>query len=243
MSDYNYRRLPRSIQARMEDLVRALKDALGEDLRSVIVHGSVARDDWREGESDIDVLVVLERSPRALLEKLTDPFAIARAAARVEPMILVESEISRAADVFPLLYDDIKRHHLVLYGSDPFADLVVDRRHLRLRVEQELRELKIRLRRAVTDAAGHKPALAGAVTRKVRQARFPLRALLALLGAECSDDLETILTKAGKRFVVDTHALLRTKEKTDEAIDALAELLDKAIHAVDTLDEGGKASA
>lgn len=241
MSDYNYRRLPRSIQARMEELVRSLEAALGSDLRSVILHGSVTRNDWREGDSDIDVIVVLARSSRAILEKLTEPFAIARAAARAEPMILVEDEIARAADVFPLLYDDIKRHHVVLFGADPFQALEVDRRHIRLRIEQELRELKIRLRRAVTDAAGHKPTLAGAVTRKVRQAKFPLRALLSLLGVDCADDLETVYTKAGKRFVVDTHVLLRSKERTEDAIDALADLLTKAVVAVDTLDEGGAA--
>jgi predicted nucleotidyltransferase len=237
MSDYNYRRLPRSIQARMEDLVRALKDSLGEDLRSVIVHGSVVRDDWHEGESDIDVIIVLKQSSRALLEKLTEPLAIARAAARAEAMILVEDEIARAADVFPLLYDDVKRHHLVLYGGDPFADLTVDRRHHRLRIAQELRDLKIRLRRAVIDAGGHKPTLAAVVTRKVRQARFPLRALLAMLGISCADDLEAILTKAGRRLRVDTHSLLRTTEKTDEAIDALAALLASAVSAVDTLED------
>jgi predicted nucleotidyltransferase len=240
MSDYHYRRLPRSIQSRTEELVQSLKTLLGEDLRSVVVHGSAARDDWHEGESDIDVIIVLRRSTRELLEKLADPLAIAHGAARVEAMILVEDEIARAADVFPLLYDDIRRNHVILYGGDPFTALVIDPRHMRLRIEQELRELKIRLRRAVADAGGHKPALAAAVTRKVRQARFPLRALLGMLGAECKDDFETVLTKAGKRFQVEVTPLLRSKERAHEAVDTLADLLTKAVRAVDTLDEEAK---
>ncbi len=241
MPDYFYKRLPRSIQARMEELCADLRDAAGAELRSVIVHGSAARGDWREGESDVDVVVVLASSSRALLERMGEPLTIARAAARVEAMLLVESEIARAADVFPLLYDDLRRHHVVLLGPDPFADLVIEPRHLRLRVEQELRDLAIRLRRAVIDAAGHKPTLTASVTRKVRQARFPLRALLTLSGEECSDDVETVFTKAGRKLHVETTSLLRTRDKTDEAVDALASLLDAAVGAIDALDEEVKA--
>jgi predicted nucleotidyltransferase len=241
MSDYFYRRLPRAIQSRTEELVMTLKETLGDDLRSFVVHGSAARDDWKEGASDIDVIVVLAKSNRDILDKIASPLAVARGAARVEAMILVEDEIARAADVFPLLYDDIRRNHAVLHGSDPFASLVVERRHIRLRIEQELRDLKIRLRRAVTEARGHQPSLAATVTRKVRQARFPLRALLGLLGAECKDDFETVITKSGKRFQVDVTPLLRSKERAHEAVDVLAELLAAAVKAVDSLEEGATA--
>lgn len=239
MSEYFYRRLPRAIQSRTEELVVTLRELLGDDLRSFVVHGSAARDDWKEGSSDIDVIIVLQRSSREILEKIASPLAIAHGAARVEAMILVEDEIARAADVFPLLYDDIRRHHVVLHGSDPFAGLVIEHKHLRLRIEQELRDLKIRLRRAVTDAAGHQASLGAAVTRKVRQARFPLRALLGLLGAECKDDFETVITKAGKRFQIDVTPLLRSRERAHEAVDVLADLLVAAVRAVDTLEDGG----
>jgi predicted nucleotidyltransferase len=238
MTDYLFRRLPRSIQGRLEELSSALEAAAGGLLRSVVVHGSAARGEWREGESDLDVIVVLERSSRDVLEKMTAPLGIARAAARVEAMVLVEAEIGRAADVFPLLYDDLRRHHVVLYGRDPFADLVIHRDHLRLRVEQELREIAIRLRRGVIDAGGHPQTLAAVVTRKVRQARFPLRALLDLMGTPCSDDLEAVLAKSGRRFQVDTTVLVKSKERPHDAIDALEELLAKAVRAVDTLDVG-----
>ena len=63
---------------------------------------------------------------------------MARASARIEVMILHRDEIPRAADVFPLLYDDVRSCHAVLHGSDPFAQLVVHDEHRRLRIEQEL---------------------------------------------------------------------------------------------------------
>ena len=56
--------------------------------------------------------------------------------ARIESMILVEGEILASTDAFPVLYDDIKRNHIVLRGADPFADLVISDRHRRLRVAQ-----------------------------------------------------------------------------------------------------------
>ena len=46
---------------------------------------------------------------------------------------MLAGEIARSADVFPLLFDDVRRCHSVLYGSDPFATLVIQKEHIRLR--------------------------------------------------------------------------------------------------------------
>src|SRR5262245_6948592 len=108
LGDYFYRKLPRRVQGRIEELVSALQKAAKDDLVSIIVHGSVARGDWREATSDVDLIVVLKKSTRDLLTAIGDPIALARAACRVETMILVEEEIPRAADVFPLFYQDIR---------------------------------------------------------------------------------------------------------------------------------------
>jgi predicted nucleotidyltransferase len=235
----NLEKLPAATRERLDDLTRALQGALGDDLVSLVVHGSAVRGGFRDRESDVDVVVVLAKAPRERLDAIANAVALARNAARIECMILVESEIGRAADVFPLFYSDIQRVHAVLAGKDPFAGLAISRQHLRLRIEQELREAQIRLRRAVTDATGDDDLVAGALHRKVRQIRAPLRALLAMRGEECEDDLAHVLEAAAKAYAVDTKPLTHVREAPAEAYATLTRLLDLAIEDVDARDRGG----
>ena len=155
-------------------------------------------------------------------------------------MILTASEIPRAADVFPLLYDDIRREHVLLAGADPFSDLAISDRHRRLRVEQELREAQIRLRRAVVDAQGSPEMLGGAVFRKLRQIRGALHALFALKGIEVADDLKSVFAQAEKTYGLDLAALFSVQEKPVRAHEAIEKLLAAAVEDVDRMDEEGK---
>jgi predicted nucleotidyltransferase len=231
-----YDTVPRSVRDHVSELARGLEALAGSALRAVIVYGSAARGEFKQGTSDVDVVVVLEKADRALLERMGEKLAVARAVARVDAMIVVADEIPRAADVFPLFYDDIRGAHVVVHGSDPFSELVVSDAHRRLRIEQELREAQIRLHLGVAEARGDRKALGVLVHKKLRQLRFPLRALLELSGVECGYGLDVVLGKAGKLLKHDTSDLLRVDAHPDRAHDALAGLLARAIDAVDRLE-------
>ncbi len=228
------------VKARLDELLHALKAGLGEDLVSVVVHGSAARGGWREGTSDVDLVVLLKQAPREKLDAIANALQVARFAARIEAMILTEDEVTRAADVFPLFYGDIVRAHEVVFGSDPFAKLQIAPHHVRLRVEQELREAQIRLRRAVTDGMGAKSALENAVTRKVRQVRSPLHALLGLKQITCDDDLASVVKKSAEVYAVDPGPLLAVEKDALAAHGALTKLLSAAIQDVDEMDTGAR---
>ncbi|WP_437534552.1 nucleotidyltransferase domain-containing protein [Sorangium sp. So ce726] len=229
-------RLPAPVQARLVELKESLGRTLGDELSCLLVYGSAARGGYRDGQSDVDLMVVLKEASRQSLDAIANALQIARYAARIEAMILTEAEIPRAADVFPLLYDDIRRCHVLLSGRDPFSALVIDGKNRRLRVEQELREAQIRLRRAVVDGMGADDALKGAVSRKVKQIRGPLHALLGLHGIEGDDHLGAVLAGAGKLLGVDVAPLQRVHEAPGAAYAALAELLARAVDDVDRLE-------
>ncbi|HTJ83074.1 MAG TPA: nucleotidyltransferase domain-containing protein, partial [Polyangiaceae bacterium] len=107
----------------------------------------------------------------------------------------------------------------------------------RLRVEQELRDASLALRRAAADSRGEPRALAAAVERVVSRIRLPLRGLLDLLGVACeSSGLDAVLIKAGKKLVAPTSRLGRPSAQPEESYDELAALLAKAVAAADTLD-------
>ena len=123
--------LPASVRERLTEFTTTLQSTLGADLVGILVHGSVARGEYRPGESDVEVIVILEKAEFDRLEAIGNAMQLARYSARIEATILDESEIAGASDVFPLLYDEIKQLHVVLTGRDPFAAVEVHDTHRR----------------------------------------------------------------------------------------------------------------
>ncbi len=234
--DAKLERLAPTTKTKLEALRDTLVLGLGDDLQALVVYGSAVRGGFVEGRSDVDLLVVLRNDDRATLEKIGGALLLARTSARIESMLLRGDELAKAADVFPLLYDDVRSQHALLHGEDPFAGLEISDAHRRLRIEQELRESRIRLRLVLSEAPQLPRLLNGAVARKVKQLRSPLHALLRLRGREVEDGIEPVMREACALYDADVKALLRFDEAPEAAYDALTFLLDAAIADVDALE-------
>jgi predicted nucleotidyltransferase len=233
--------LPPETRVPLQALTESLEKALGKNLAALVVYGSAARGGYVPEESDVDVIVVMEDTSLPHLHAVAEPLTLARYRARVEAMILKRDNLSYAADVFPLLYDDLRQRNVILSGTDVFSGLQISDTHRRLRIEQELREARIRMRRAVVDALGSEANIAGAVARKVKQIRSPLHALLCLKGLTCDDGLPAVLAGAGKAYGIDTAPLTRVAQEPEAAHTALRGLLDAAIVDVDAMPDGVRA--
>src|SRR5690349_8320268 len=125
--------------------VEETKGAFGADLVSVVLYGSAAEDAMR-ATSDVNVIVVTRRFDPAAAERLRAGLGIASAAIRLKAMFLREAEVSDAAAAFAVKFDDVARRHRVLFGSDPFAALVVPRAAAIARAKQVALNLLLRLR-------------------------------------------------------------------------------------------------
>jgi predicted nucleotidyltransferase len=232
--------LPETTRAPLSALRDGLEKAAGANLAALVVYGSAVRGGFVPGESDVDLIVVLHETSIAQLKAIAEPLMLARYSARAEAMVLKNDNIAAASDVFPLLYDDVRQRHILLSGRDPFLDLNISDVHRRLRVEQELREARIRMRRAVVDALGSESTIAGAVARKIKQIRGPIHALLKLKGIDADDRLEPVFAAAGQAYGIDTAPLTRVSVSPEGAHTALRALLDAAIADVDTLESRGR---
>ena len=224
--------LPPQVRDRLEAFRHGLRDAIGDKLDALLIFGSVAYGTWNESTSDVDVMIVLREDGRDVLDAIGHAVRLARYAARIEAMILRRDEIPRAADVFPLLYDDVRECNILLAGEDPFVDLHVSDRHRRLRIEQELREARIRLRRMVADSDRGAAGLREIVRRKLKQLRSPLRALMRLRGEEVAIDGESVTRAACAAYGVDAGVLLGSASPSS-SYDLLTRLIDAAIDDVD----------
>jgi hypothetical protein len=117
--------------------------------------------------------------------------------------------VGRAAQAFPTKFLDIQRHHVVLTGADSFAALEVPRESLRLRVEQELNNLLLRLRNRYVVLAGDPMMTAQALARAARPLALALQAMLRLAGKETPDRTDAIFEAAAAAFGLDREPLAR----------------------------------
>jgi hypothetical protein len=126
-------------------------------------------------------------------------------------MILTPAEVQAPSVVFPIKFLDLKDHHVVLHGEDPFAKLSVPREQVRLDVVRELRNLTLRLRRRFV-AVLDEPALQTPTLANVaRPLAILLAALLRLTGRTVppEDRTAAIFQAAATAFGVDPEVLAR----------------------------------
>ena len=189
---------------------------------------------------DVNLALVVIRDSAETLDKIGPALRLARAAVRVETLILRHDELQRAADVFPLLYDDIRKCHSVLAGVDVFSSLEIHDEHRRLRVEQELRDARVQLRGIVVGDGILGSTINAPLSRLIKAVRCPLHVLLewklASSGRKIKDDTASVMLAAGETWGGDTSSLTSPERNPSEAMRALRTILEGAVDDVDRLE-------
>lgn len=178
------------------ELTDGLQQAAGENLRSVVLHGSVARGEAIAGVSDINVLVLLENADPATLQPLS---ALARrwtAAGNSTPLLLTWDEWRRAADAFAIEAADMRQSHEVLHGDDPVAPLRIEVESLRLQAERELRGKLIQLRAGCLLSADEPGDIGGVLLTALPSFTTYLRATLRLQGRDVPTTTPDVIRQA-----------------------------------------------
>ncbi len=138
---------PRRIQEVLDQLSAELSEVLGADLVSIILYGSLGRGDKLETEHDVvNLMFVMRRVDCQSLDKIKEPILRAEREIPLGTMTLTLDDLRSSCDVFPIKFHEMQLHHRVLAGADVLSDLEISEDHLRLRCEQELKNLMLRLR-------------------------------------------------------------------------------------------------
>jgi hypothetical protein len=200
---------PPAVALALDRLKSELSRAAGNNFAGLIVYGGVARGRYRPGRSDVNVVVLLRDASAAMLAAIAPALRAARRSANVAPLILSAAEVQPAALVFPTKFLDIKDHHIVILGDDPFASLDVPRQHVSWRIVQELRNLTLRLRHHFVAAGDDREAQMSSLARIARPLAIELTALLRLAGKPVpqEDRSATIFQEAAAAFGVDGETL------------------------------------
>lgn len=136
----------------LASLVSALREALGANLFCCAVYGSTVRGNAVDGLSDINLLIVLEKSDAAAHEAIAKVLDGNR---NVDPFVLEKGGFQRSARAFAPKFMSIRRNYRVLHGGDPFAGLEIDPQRERFLCEQALRNLRLRMVYAFVTRSRH----------------------------------------------------------------------------------------
>src|SRR6267154_6709467 len=160
----------------LKNLVERLHDAARENLESIILYGSVARGDFHEAHSDLNVLCALRSLRAAELGQVSSVVKWWTSAQRQPaPLFFSAEELRQSADVFAIEILDMQQSHRVLYGTDVVAGISVRMNLHRVQVEHELRTLLLKLRQHLMRDAGNQHELGGVLAKSFSSAVTLLR--------------------------------------------------------------------
>jgi hypothetical protein len=206
--------VPPAVAEALERLKDELTRLAGPNLAGLLLYGGLARGRYRPGQSDVNVVVLLHDASGAALSAVTPALREAWRAVGVDPLLMTPAEIPHAADAFPTKFLDIKNHHILLAGADPFSGLEISREQIRLRVEQELRNLLMRLRHRYVSAGSDAEVLTRTLVRAARPFALQLAALLQFVGKETptTDRTAEVFAAAATAFGLEREPLARLAE-------------------------------
>ncbi len=136
--------------------IDALRETFGPGLLCVARFGSTVAGEALAGQSDTNLLVIVDALPLASLHAKAGAVRRWVGAGYSAPLFLTDEEWRTSADVFAMEYADVLHYHEVLFGALPLDGIVVRPADLRLGVEREAMGKLLQLRRAVL-AVGDTP--------------------------------------------------------------------------------------
>lgn len=137
---------------KLDELVEKLKAAAADNLKSVILYGSAATEEFHSKHSDLNILCLVAQADAAHLEALHGPVEWWIRRGHRPPLVFTLEELRRSADIFTIELLDMKSRHRILYGENALAEISVPLHYHSIQVERELRTDWLRLRQAILAA-------------------------------------------------------------------------------------------
>jgi hypothetical protein len=147
----------------IESLVAQLKDIFGDRLKMVAAFGDKA-----------STCAVVQSLTLDDLDRCAAHAAAWNKSGLDAPLLIVEGDLRRALDAFPLELTEIIATRRIVHGADLFADVVVPKQELRRACEVQARGHVLHLREGYIEAAADARKIAALVAAAV----LPFRALV-----------------------------------------------------------------
>jgi hypothetical protein len=192
----------------LQQFVTLARNAVGDNLESVVLYGSTVRGDAQAPYSDLNLLCVVRRTTRAELEKMASLVHWwSQGQGQRSPLIFTADELRRSADVFAIELLDMQRAHRVLYGAEIIAGIPVPMNLHRVQVEHELRTLIQKLRQHYLHGPAEEASLRTVLAKSLSSVVTLLRHTLIAMDHDAAIDRHDLLNQVHRHLGVNVHAL------------------------------------
>ncbi|HCZ12820.1 MAG TPA: hypothetical protein DHV16_11380 [Nitrospiraceae bacterium] len=172
------------VSNRMAPFIGEILESRNGNIHSIHIVGSSITADFDEKSSDINSVIVLKKMDLGFVEFLAPLGKKYSKKGIAAPLIMTPEYIQESLDVFPIEFLDIKNIHKTVYGEDIFGELEINRPHLRLQCEREIKTKLIGLRQGYISSLGDKKILTERLSLSITGYMPLFRAIIYLLGKE-----------------------------------------------------------
>ena len=134
------------MQKLLDKFVEDIKESYKENLKAIVLYGSKASSEDSKKYSDFNLLVVLNEIQFKDLKAMHKALIAWIKNGNQPPQLFTSERLKKSSDVFPIEFLDIKSNHKVLFGEDPFSELIINDTNLRHECEFELKGKLLKLR-------------------------------------------------------------------------------------------------
>ena len=216
----------------MTEFTASLKEVFAGDLLAVVLYGSAAGSTYTAGASDINVLIILEKSGAEGIFKFGQKVKKLMSNNIISPVIMTLKEFTTASDVFPLEYSEILEEHALIFGNQNILNIKINKKNLRLQLEEKLRGAAAEIRGMLIAAGGNEKVFQRFILRWASLGGVLFRGLLRLKGKNVSGmDAQSIFAKVETEYRVSLEGfsalnrMRQSKKKPAMAASALANML------------------
>jgi hypothetical protein len=228
-----------TVAAKIRPMVDEMLAEHGSNIHSIHLVGSAVIPDYNEKLSDVNSVVVLHDMDLRFITFLAPLGATYGKKGIAAPLVMSPAYIRDSLDAFPIEFHDFKLIHTTLFGEDLFADLEINRQHLRLQCEREIKTKQIGLRQGYLSILGKEKGLLKLLIQSFTGSMALFRAIISLQGkkppvprAEVIEMIETCCRLETAVF----HDLLNLKDTrsqpSEAALRALFERYYRALESV-----------
>lgn len=232
-----------STEAKLAELMKRLKEFAATNLECVILFGSAARGDFREGHSDLNIVCILRSLSVEELGRLAGVvkwWCVEQK--EPPPLFFTNEELQQVADVFSIEILDMKHGRRILYGEDLVAKIEVPMNLHRLQIERDLRTTLLKLRQQYLRTPGNAHELAPLLRKSFSGVLTLLRHTVIAFGEQPSVHAHEIVARAAALTGADPsalEALLKLRETGElhgeivPMYGAYLKAVEKVLHALD----------
>lgn len=231
------------IKKTADEFLVNMKEAFGDELRSVVLYGPAAR--WETSRQPyINFMVTVEDNTPSEIARCSKYLKDWRKKLIAMPLFLTPDYVGKSLDTFPLEFMDIVSAYSVVYGDNPLEGIEFRPAHVRAECEREIKGKLLHLRAEYLDLRGDAKGLVDLVGRSLATFRLLFMGALYLKDIEIPEETDALFDAVIDAYGLDG-VLFRTlftvskkRKKIDGAVaddlfDKYVEEIEKLSHEID----------